>query len=796
MAGFLATFMLKLGMNTDDVTKGLKGVRRDLDSWSRDLTAFGQRLTAGVTLPLAGVGIAALKVAGELEQNAVAFKTMLGSAEAAKQHLNDLKQFALATPFEFRDLTIASKRLQALGFDAKQVIPTLTSVGDAAAALGSGAEGIQRITTALGQMRAKGKIQAEEMKQLAEAGIPAWEMLAKVLNTDVAGAMKLVEKRAVDSGIAVPAILAGISEKFGGMMKEQSKTLLGQLAQLREQITFTLQDIGKTLTPMATQMMEGTIKPLLASVKDLAAGFAAMPPGMQQAAIAMTAFLAAVGPATWIIGGTASGLSNIVSLALKLPAAINPVTLAIVALGAAASIGFYELNKGTAVLRDLDATFSKFITGLVTMETDFEYAHKKLDKALADGLIGMSEYNTALAILEDREKKAFGSSAQSMLNDWGITVDTSLVKPAKVATTATAEMGKEAERAADKFRKLRDEMVGAQVAFAGLGGGDVFNTGAGPIGFVGPTEKQLKSAHEAMMDQLRNLPMVERGGDLAGLPAANRSAELLRDTLGAVATEADLAARNTAILGQETVKTGSASNIYRRQISTVVSDLGRTLGDVIFRTKSLGDALRDVGRAGVRLIGEDLIQYGFGKLVKYIVSDVLPHLGKVGKALAGILGGGASGAAGAASGAASAAGSAASGVGSVASGAGSVASSASSGLMGALNTAFAGVSAGMAVVSGFQQYGMNKSLDLIVNHTLRQFNVAAQTLDFLYVWNAQWFTRTGEMWQAIIDVKDAISRGGGAGGKGSLTFNNCSFNGTPQQNAAAIFQYAELAGVL
>jgi len=52
--------------------------------------------------------------------------------------------------FEFPSLIEASKRMLAYGFAAEEVLPTLRAVGDAAAALGAGSEGIDRITLALG----------------------------------------------------------------------------------------------------------------------------------------------------------------------------------------------------------------------------------------------------------------------------------------------------------------------------------------------------------------------------------------------------------------------------------------------------------------------------------------------------------------------------------------------------------------------------------------------------------------------------------------------------------------------
>ena len=102
------------------------------------------------------------------------------------------------------------------------------SIGDAAAALGGGKETINGITLALAQMTAKGKVSAQEMNQLAERGVPAWEMLARQIGVSVPEAMDMAEKGAIKAAQAVPAILDGMNQKFGGSMDQMSRTLTGQ----------------------------------------------------------------------------------------------------------------------------------------------------------------------------------------------------------------------------------------------------------------------------------------------------------------------------------------------------------------------------------------------------------------------------------------------------------------------------------------------------------------------------------------------------------------------------------------
>lgn len=176
----------------------------------------------------------ALKLSSDAEQASIAFETMLGSAEKAKTFLNDLSTFANTTPFELPQVRDASKKLLAFGFESQKVIPMLTAVGNAASGLGLGAEGIDRITLALGQIKAKQKVQGDEMLQLTEAGIPAWQLLADKMGLTVAQVMKLSEKGLIPADKAIDTLIDGMNKKFPDMMKKQSQTLQGLWSTMKD----------------------------------------------------------------------------------------------------------------------------------------------------------------------------------------------------------------------------------------------------------------------------------------------------------------------------------------------------------------------------------------------------------------------------------------------------------------------------------------------------------------------------------------------------------------------------------
>lgn len=162
-----------------------------------------------------------------LKENAqIGFTTMLGGADKAKQHLKDLLDFARNTPFEAPQMIEASRMLQAVGFKAAEVIPTLRAVGDALSASGN-MESLGGVVRQLGQIQSKGRVTAEDIGTLAENGIPAWDMLAHAIGKTVGETRKLSEAGMLSGAESVQALLAEMTSRFGGQMKQMEGTLTG-----------------------------------------------------------------------------------------------------------------------------------------------------------------------------------------------------------------------------------------------------------------------------------------------------------------------------------------------------------------------------------------------------------------------------------------------------------------------------------------------------------------------------------------------------------------------------------------
>lgn len=257
----------------------MAAVRRTLDQTSSSFQSFSSSI-ANAMAALGGITVvrSLLSAASYTEGIAIGMQTLTGEARRAQDMLRELRDFAARTPFEFKGLIQSAQRLQAFGFQAREIVPVLTRVGDAAAALGGSSELIDRITLALGQMRAAGRVTAQDMRQLAQAGLPAWEMLAKSVGMSVAETMKAAEKGVIDAEQAIDAILRGMEGRFGGLMQRQSKTIAGMLSNLRDQLFYVMEGLGSALVPAAKTVVERVLVPIMGALTELVKRFQELPP--------------------------------------------------------------------------------------------------------------------------------------------------------------------------------------------------------------------------------------------------------------------------------------------------------------------------------------------------------------------------------------------------------------------------------------------------------------------------------------------------------------------------------------
>lgn len=289
----------------------------------------------------------------DYQQTQIAFEALLGSAQRATGFLTQLRNFAEVTPFDFRGVSDGARRLLAVGFAARDVIPTLTDIGNVAANLGAGTEEINGVIRALGQMKGKGKASAEELNQISEQlpGFSAVNAIAHSLGITVGETFDMMKKGALPADVAIQAILQGMRDMPGaaGAMDRQSRTLNGRLSTLKDTIqNLVIDALNPFMDGIAAAV--GLFTSFIESLFKGKGIWAVVRSGLLGIAVALGAIAAQKGAAAAL---------QLVGAALKVIAA-NPLTALAIAL---ATIG--------TILYRHNPDFRKFVDGFLDKIGEF-----------------------------------------------------------------------------------------------------------------------------------------------------------------------------------------------------------------------------------------------------------------------------------------------------------------------------------------------------------------------------------------------------------------------------------------
>lgn len=237
-----------------------KGFKADVDAIkksTRDIedSLAGVATKAGLAFAAFGGGITAvINEASKIEQVTTRFEVLTGSVETANQTIKNLQEFSARTPFSFEGISQAGAQLISFGVEAENLVPRLEAIGDVAAASGSD---LGEISLIFGQVAAAGKLTGERLLQLQERAIPIGPALAKTMGVAESAVRDLVSSGKVgfkDFEKAFDSLSQEGGAAFGGIEK-QSQTLVGQISTLKDNISLVAAEIGKSLLPVAKQLV-------------------------------------------------------------------------------------------------------------------------------------------------------------------------------------------------------------------------------------------------------------------------------------------------------------------------------------------------------------------------------------------------------------------------------------------------------------------------------------------------------------------------------------------------------------
>lgn len=234
--GAVTTF----GRQVSGSSRGVSAFNAVADQQVRNLQQIGRyAMYAGQGVAVAGGALAlwagkqGIQFNATMETNRMALSQFLGSTKEADRFLKQLFETAKKGPFEFAGITDAARKLLAFDFSKGEATETLNAISDSVAALGGSADLIDRVVIAMGQIQAKGRVQGDELLQLAEAGIPAYQILQEKLHL-TADEVKNIGNAGITADEAIGALVSGMEDRFGGAARRQAKTFSGQMSTLQD----------------------------------------------------------------------------------------------------------------------------------------------------------------------------------------------------------------------------------------------------------------------------------------------------------------------------------------------------------------------------------------------------------------------------------------------------------------------------------------------------------------------------------------------------------------------------------
>lgn len=228
------------------VSLDAKKVQRGLANLGTQVAAFGKRV-AQMGLATAVGGFAALTAgviaftksssdsAAEMESMRAAFAVLTGSAEKAKDILEEIRKFGAETPLEQKDLQDAAKTLLAFGVNLKDVMPTLRMLGDVSA---GDAQRLKSLALVFGQVASAGKLTGGDLLQLVNVGFNPLNEIAKRTGKSMSELRDMMSKGQITTAMVRQAFedATGAGGMFNGMLAKMADTTEGKLSNMRDGI--------------------------------------------------------------------------------------------------------------------------------------------------------------------------------------------------------------------------------------------------------------------------------------------------------------------------------------------------------------------------------------------------------------------------------------------------------------------------------------------------------------------------------------------------------------------------------
>ncbi len=211
----------------DKIKKSMEGGAFAIRGIATEMEGALRGLVIGLTAVTAAGGLLArqaLNWSAEFEVLKITFETLTGSVTVADNMIREMKDFAVRTPLQLRDVEEAGTTLLALGEAAQDVIPILSNLGQAAVAMNKPLEQFIRA------------------RQLLSQGVVLTRTLAPLgISRDI---LAQFGAGAAATGAQLVAAFDKALGKFEGLFERTFDTVRGRMSNLKDELAVMFAAIG------------------------------------------------------------------------------------------------------------------------------------------------------------------------------------------------------------------------------------------------------------------------------------------------------------------------------------------------------------------------------------------------------------------------------------------------------------------------------------------------------------------------------------------------------------------------
>jgi tape measure domain-containing protein len=419
----IGKLLLKLGIDTTNLDKELGKVEKSMTKFGQNMSNLGSTLTQSLTLPIIGVGAAALKSFADMEKLQNGLIAIMGSSEGAAVELEKLRKVAENPGLALPEVVKASASLQSVGMNADAARETITQFGNAVARAGGGAEQFDGVVLALSQISAVGKVTQEDLNQIKER-LPEFARVMKeefgVVTAEGIRELGISSEEFIKRSVGA---LGNLERANGG--------LANTFDNLKDNVGASLAELGKAINE--TLNLEAVVATFSAGLQRLVDGFKSLNPETQGFIVKAGLIIAAIGPAIFIVGKLISTFGALVGTIKLIRTTIlfmttgiqaafasllaNPVILGIVAaIAAIGAIALYVYDNWQAFSDNFKNIWinikNSVMQGVTFVLGKLDNLQKALGLDLFD-LSGMTKYQEQQRIVAT-EFKSIGDTVDSL----------------------------------------------------------------------------------------------------------------------------------------------------------------------------------------------------------------------------------------------------------------------------------------------------------------------------------------------------------------------------------------------